>query len=105
MAMPVTPVPKLESTPDSMQTRMELMVLRIQSEVCKALEQEDNCQKFKVDKWEREDGHGGGITCVLQDGDVFEKAGVNISVITGNMSAGIQHFLLLTLHSLFDFVL
>lgn len=29
---------------------------------------------------------GGGITCVLQDGRVFEKAGVSISVIHGNLS-------------------
>jgi len=30
---------------------------------------------------------GGGITCVLQDGNVFEKAGVNISVVMGNLPA------------------
>lgn len=29
---------------------------------------------------------GGGITCVLQDGRVFEKAGVSISVVHGNLS-------------------
>lgn len=28
---------------------------------------------------------GGGISCVLQDGEVFEKAGVNISVVSGNL--------------------
>jgi len=28
---------------------------------------------------------GGGITCVLQDGTVFEKAGVNISVVYGDL--------------------
>lgn len=28
---------------------------------------------------------GGGITCVMQDGEVFEKAGVNISVVMGNL--------------------
>ena len=32
--------------------------------------------------WQKE---GGGITCVLQDGKVFEKAGVNISVVKGNL--------------------
>ena len=31
---------------------------------------------------------GGGITCVLQDGAVFEKAGVNISVVSGNLPPG-----------------
>ena len=29
---------------------------------------------------------GGGISCVLQDGHVFEKAGVSISVVHGNLS-------------------
>lgn len=29
---------------------------------------------------------GGGISCVLQDGRVFEKAGVSISVVHGNLS-------------------
>ena len=28
---------------------------------------------------------GGGITCVLQDGTAFEKAGVNISVVYGTL--------------------
>lgn len=40
--------------------------------------------KFKVDRWLRKEG-GGGITCVLQDGRVFEKAGVNISVVSGKL--------------------
>lgn len=29
---------------------------------------------------------GGGISCVLQDGEVFEKAGVNVSVVSGLLS-------------------
>lgn len=29
---------------------------------------------------------GGGISCVLQDGEVFEKAGVNVSVVFGHLS-------------------
>lgn len=86
MALPVTPLPQLESSPDDMKTRMELMVLRVQAEACKALEKEDNCSKFQVDKWQRADGRGGGITCVLQEGEVFEKAGVNISVVSGNLT-------------------
>lgn len=31
-------------------------------------------------------GEGGGISCVLQDGAVFEKAGVNISSITSDLT-------------------
>lgn len=39
---------------------------------------------FHEDAWTREDG-GGGISRVLQDGNVWEKAGVNVSVVYGSM--------------------
>lgn len=29
---------------------------------------------------------GGGISCVMQDGKVFEKAGVNVSVVFGYLT-------------------
>ncbi|CAH1373241.1 hypothetical protein MTP99_014666 [Tenebrio molitor] len=87
MALPVTPLKQLEETPEEMRTRMELMIMRVQAEVCKALEKEDDCSKFLVDKWSRQDGCGGGISCILLDGKVFEKAGVNISVIFGKLSS------------------
>lgn len=87
MDSPVTPLEKLNANPDDMKTKMELMILRIQKEFCRALEAEENGTKFLVDKWERQEG-GGGITCVMQEGLVFEKAGVNISVVTGNLPPG-----------------
>ncbi|CAD8064434.1 unnamed protein product [Paramecium sonneborni] len=39
--------------------------------------------------WTREDGRGHGLTCVIQDGNFFEKAGVNVSRITIPLSQGI----------------
>lgn len=46
-------------------------------------------REFRVDEWQRKEG-GGGITCVLQDGVVFEKAGVGVSVVYGKLpKAGI----------------
>lgn len=85
MAEPITNIDVLQNNPNEMRTRMELMIMHIQAEFCKALEGEENFgTKFLVDRWEREEG-GGGITCVIQDGDVFEKAGVNISVVCGNL--------------------
>ncbi|KAH8329116.1 hypothetical protein KR074_003937 [Drosophila pseudoananassae] len=83
MAEPITDSKELLADKDNMRHRMELLILEIQAEFCRALEAEENCgQRFAVDRWKRAEG-GGGITCVLQDGDVFEKAGVNISVVTG----------------------
>ncbi|CAK1541942.1 unnamed protein product [Leptosia nina] len=85
MAEPITPVNQLEKNRDDMKTQMELMIMRIQAEFCRALEkEEDEDAKFRVDRWTRKEG-GGGITCVLQDGRVFEKAGVNISVVSGKL--------------------
>lgn len=85
MAEPITPVEQLEQNRDDMKTQMELLILRIQAEFCKALEKEEDAEaKFKVDRWLRKEG-GGGISCVLQDGRVFEKAGVNISVVSGTL--------------------
>ncbi|XP_025828819.1 oxygen-dependent coproporphyrinogen-III oxidase-like [Agrilus planipennis] len=91
MAEPVTSVDVLLKNKEDMKSKMELMILQVQKEFCRALEEEETgSQRFVVDKWYRKEG-GGGITCVLQDGEVFEKAGVNISVITGllpsNMAA------------------
>jgi hypothetical protein len=71
---------------NSYQTRMEIFILKLQKQLCRTLEEyeaEQNSEaRFKVDRWTREEG-GGGITCVMQDGHVFEKAGVNISVVHG----------------------
>ena len=40
---------------------------------------------FREDTWDRPGG-GGGWTRVLQDGEVFEKAGVNVSEVYGELS-------------------
>ena len=39
-------------------------------------------EEFYKDKWKRVEG-GGGLTCVLQNGSCFDKAGVNFSDISG----------------------
>ncbi|XP_061682174.1 oxygen-dependent coproporphyrinogen-III oxidase, mitochondrial isoform X2 [Syngnathoides biaculeatus] len=65
-------------------TRMEMLIMDTQAEFCKALQEVDG-GTFKVDRWERTEG-GGGISCVMQDGKVFEKAGVNVSVVFGNLT-------------------
>lgn len=84
MSEPITNVEILEKNKTDMKCRMEALIMRIQAEVCRALEEQDGEKKFLVDKWYRKEG-GGGITCVLQDGTTFEKAGVNVSVVTGHL--------------------
>lgn len=58
----------------------------LQNEICKAVEDMDGKAKFREDKWEREGG-GGGITRIITDGNVFQKGGVNTSVVHGKLPA------------------
>ncbi|KAM9795855.1 oxygen-dependent coproporphyrinogen-III oxidase, mitochondrial [Syngnathus typhle] len=84
MSPPVTDVAVLQARKGEMCTRMEMLIMETQAEFCKALEAVDG-GTFTVDRWERKEG-GGGISCVMQDGEVFEKAGVNVSVVFGNLT-------------------
>lgn len=60
-------------------------VAELQRRICSALEELDGQARFRFDRWERPSG-GGGLSAVLQDGAVFEKAGVNISEVFGEFS-------------------
>ena len=57
----------------------------LQDRICAALEAVDGSAKFFEDKWERAEG-GGGKTRVIADGSVFEKGGVNTSVVFGDVT-------------------
>ncbi|XP_036602966.1 oxygen-dependent coproporphyrinogen-III oxidase, mitochondrial [Trichosurus vulpecula] len=85
MAQPVTALSELRARQGDMKTQMELLIMETQAQVCQALAQLDRGASFSVDRWERKEG-GGGISCVLQDGHVFEKAGVSVSVVHGTLS-------------------
>lgn len=54
----------------------------IQDEICAALENTDGKAVFEEEAWEREGG-GGGRTRIIQNGDIFEKGGVNFSAVHG----------------------
>jgi coproporphyrinogen III oxidase len=64
-------------------TRMEEFVKKVQDDMTSALESVEgpSGSKFLKDTWTRSQG-GYGCSAVLQDGKVFEKAGVNYSVIS-----------------------
>ena len=55
----------------------------LQDEICQALSDIDSGVEFREDVWEHERG-GGGRSRVLEDGLVFEKAGVNFSQVRGD---------------------
>ena len=61
------------------------IIHQLQDDICAALEQCDGKAKFVEDKWERAEG-GGGKTRVIADGNVFEKGGVNTSVVFGEVT-------------------
>lgn len=88
MAEPITSKETLLKNKDDMKTKMELLIMKIQADFCKQLQKFEKYEdEFTVDRWTRKEG-GGGITCVLQGGNVFEKAGVNISVVSGSLPPG-----------------
>ncbi len=61
--------------------------LSIQNSIISSLNAfEENCS-FTKDSWTRSENNGGGISAVIENGQVFEKAGVNISAIRGSIES------------------
>ena len=69
-----------------MRAEIEQWFRNFQQELCRALEENDGGATFVEDPWTREGG-GGGYSRVIEDGDVFEKGGVNFSAVHGTMPA------------------
>ena len=63
--------------PESVKTWLQALQARIVAQ----LEAVDG-QAFRRDGWERPTG-GGGLSCVIEEGGVFERGGVNFSHVTG----------------------
>ncbi len=64
----------------------------LQNRIVGALELVDG-KNFLHDSWQRTEG-GGGTSCLLEDGNVFERAGVGFSHVLGNKlppSASVAH--------------
>ncbi len=55
---------------------------QLQTRICEALENADGKAKFTREIWTREEG-GGGISRVIQNGNVIEKGGVMFSAVHG----------------------
>ena len=66
-------------------------IQNLQDTICNKLEEIDGKAKFQQDLWEREQG-GGGRTRVIENGNVFEKGGVNISKVYGELPKAMQDY-------------
>ena len=71
---------------DTFRSRFEKLIRDGQNSICAAIEAEEGVGggKFQEDAWCREGG-GGGVSRVMQNGKVWEKAGVGVSVVYGTM--------------------
>jgi len=66
-------------------------IRKLQNTITSKLEECDGKATFREDKWVRPEG-GGGRTRVIEDGDVFEKGGVNISEVHGELPESMQKY-------------
>lgn len=75
-----------------MKEKFYAYIQKLQDEITSSLEEIDGKASFRQDLWERPEG-GGGRTRVIENGDVFEKGGVNISKVYGPLAPAMQkHF-------------
>ena len=66
-------------------------ILELQNTITSKLEEIDGEASFKEDIWERAEG-GGGRTRVIENGAVFEKGGVNISAVHGELPESMRNY-------------
>ncbi len=69
---------------EGLKKQMAEFIQQLQDEICAGLERLDGQARFREDPWARPGG-GGGRTRVLEEGAVLEKAGVNTSVVFGEL--------------------
>ena len=74
-----------------MRERFNRYIEKLQDKITRKLSDLDGFATFKEDTWER-DGGGGGRTRVIENGAVFEKAGVNISAVHGKLPESMKIF-------------
>ena len=72
-----------------MKDKFYTYIQNLQDQICAGLEATDGIAKFREDLWDRPEG-GGGRTRVIENGQVFEKGGVNISAVHGKLPDSMQ---------------
>ncbi len=66
-------------------------ILNLQDQITSTLEQLDGKASFQEDNWKRPEG-GGGRTRVIENGNIFEKGGVNTSQVHGELPETMQKY-------------
>ncbi|SFM15119.1 oxygen-dependent coproporphyrinogen oxidase [Nitrosomonas communis] len=61
---------------------VKVFLINLQKRIVAGLEQLDG-MPFLHDAWERPEG-GGGLSCVIEEGNIFERGGVNFSYVHGS---------------------
>ncbi len=74
-----------------MKNKFYSYIQKLQDAITFKIEEVDGSEKFREDLWERPEG-GGGRTRVMENGAVFEKAGVNISAVHGPLAPAMQQY-------------
>ncbi|APQ17478.1 oxygen-dependent coproporphyrinogen oxidase [Maribacter hydrothermalis] len=74
-----------------MKDKFYAYIEQLQDTITSKLEQVDGTATFKEDIWVRPEG-GGGRTRVIENGNVFEKGGVNISGVHGELPESMKAY-------------
>lgn len=74
-----------------MKDKFYAYIQSLQETITSKLEEVDGKAKFQEDIWKRPEG-GGGRTRVIENGNVFEKGGVNISGVHGELPKSMQTY-------------
>ena len=59
-------------------------LIELQQSICSEVELIEGGAQFVQDSWTRFDKRGSGLTNILTNGNIFEKGGINYSIITGD---------------------
>ena len=60
-------------------------IKKLQMEITSEIEEIERSSSFINDRWSYKKGTGGGLTKIIENGEFFEKGGVNISSIGGKL--------------------
>lgn len=74
-----------------MKKKISNYIKTLQDTITFQLEKMDGKAIFKEDVWKRPEG-GGGRSRILENGEIFEKAGVNISEVFGELPETMQEY-------------